>query len=199
MRPDAGLNLRRRSAADALDSRRAGPSGAGAIAFTTFAAYLPVLGAGFIWDDDVYVTENPLLTAPDGLKRIWFSAHFQSQYFPLVYTVFRWQHALWGFHPAGYHLVNLLLHIANALLVWVVLRRLALPGAWFAAAIFALHPVQVESVAWVTELKNTQSTFFYLAALLAWLEEDVWSGLPPGVRGQAPTRDEQDELLGYDR
>lgn len=135
----------------------------------TVAAYWPAYSAGFIWDDDAYVTENTLLTAPDGLWRIWFSAHFQSQYFPLVYTTLRWEHALWGLNPVGYHVVNVALHIVNALLVWGLLRRLALPGAWLAAAVFALHPVQVETVAWVTELKNTESTLFYLLALFAWL------------------------------
>ena len=104
------------------------------------------------------------------MRRIWFSLDSPSQYFPLVYTDFRLEHALWGLNPAGYHWVNILLHAANALLVWRLLRRLGVPGAWLAAAIFALHPVQVESVAWVTELKNVLSLFFFLLALLAWLE-----------------------------
>ncbi len=139
------------------------------IVLATLAAYWPVFSAGFIWDDDVYVTQNALLTAPDGLNRIWFSAHHQSQYFPLVFTTLRFEHALWGLNPLGYHVVNVALHSLNALLVWAMLRRLALPGAWLAAAIFALHPVQVETVAWISELKNTESTFFYLLAMLAWL------------------------------
>ena len=136
----------------------------------TFIAYLPAFTAGFIWDDDRYVTDNPLLTAPDGLWRIWFSLDSPSQYFPLTYTVFRFEHALWGLTPAGYHWVNIVLHAINALLVWRLLQRLGVPGAWLAAAIFALHPVQVESVAWITELKNVMSLFFILLALLAWLE-----------------------------
>jgi protein O-mannosyl-transferase len=136
----------------------------------TIVAYLPAIHAGFIWDDDAYVTENPLLTAPDGLKRIWFSAHHESQYFPLVFTTLRFERKLWGLNPMGYHVVNVLLHSLNALLVWAVLRRLPLPGAWLAAAIWAVHPVNVESVAWITELKNTQSTLFYLVALLAWMK-----------------------------
>jgi tetratricopeptide (TPR) repeat protein len=136
----------------------------------TILAYQPVWQAGFIWDDDVYVTGNKLLTAPDGLRRIWLSQDSPSQYFPLVYTTFRLEHAVWGVRPAGYHWVNLLLHAANALLVWRLLRRLAVPGAWLAAALFALHPVQVESVAWVTERKNVLSLFFVLLALLAWVE-----------------------------
>ena len=146
------------------------PWPAAAILLVTAVAYLPAMHAGFVWDDDHYVTENPLLTAPDGLWRIWFSLHRQSQYFPLTFTTLRLEHMLWGLNPVGYHAVNVLLHGVNACLVWVVLRRLALPGAWWAAAIWALHPVNVESVAWVTELKNTQSTLFSLLALLAWLK-----------------------------
>jgi tetratricopeptide (TPR) repeat protein len=139
------------------------------IIVVVFVAYGPALRAGFVWDDDKYVTDNPMLTAPDGLRQIWFSAHTQSQYFPLVYTTFKVERMLWGLNPLGYHLVNVLLHGLNAVLAWGVLRRLRLPGAWLAAAIFALHPVQVESVAWVTELKNLESLFFSLLALLAWL------------------------------
>jgi tetratricopeptide (TPR) repeat protein len=139
------------------------------IVAATAAAYAPALRAGYVWDDDYYVTENPLLPAPDGLRRIWLSADAPSQYFPLVYTSFRIEYALWGLDPYGYHLVNVLLHAANALLVWWALRRLGAPGAWFAAAIFALHPVHVESVAWITERKNLLSLFFFLASLLAWM------------------------------
>jgi tetratricopeptide (TPR) repeat protein len=131
--------------------------------------YGPALKGDFIWDDDAYVTHNPLLTADDGWQRIWFSAHRQSQFFPLVYSVLRLEFALWGLNPAGYHVVNVLLHALNALLVWRVLKQLGLPGAALAGALFALHPVQVESVAWITELKNTLSTLFLLLALLAWI------------------------------
>jgi protein O-mannosyl-transferase len=141
-------------------------------------SYQPAWNAGFIWDDDEYVTHNPLLTATDGLRRIWFSTDSPSQYFPLVYTNFRAQHALWGLDPAGYHWVNILLHAVNALLVWRLLSRLAIPGAWLGAALFALHPLQVESVAWITELKNVQSLFFSLLALLAWERFVKWRELP---------------------
>lgn len=136
----------------------------------TLLAFQPAWHAGFIWDDDVYVINNPLLTAPDGLWHIWFSLDSPSQYFPLTYTVFRLEHALWGFNPVGYHGVNVLLHAANALLIWRLLKRLNLPGAWLAAAIFALHPVTVEAVAWVTELKSVLSLFFILLTLLCWIE-----------------------------
>jgi len=133
------------------------------------AAYVPALQGGFIWDDDKYVTANPLLTDTNGLHEIWFTAHTQSQYFPLVFTTLRLEHGLWGLNPLGYHLVNVLLHGVNAVLVWLVLRRLRVPGAWLAAALFGLHPVNVESVAWVTELKNVESLFFYLLAVLGWV------------------------------
>lgn len=132
-------------------------------------AYLPALHAGFIWDDDYYVTHNPLLTASDGWRNIWLSAERQSQFFPLVFSTLRLEHDLWGLNPLGYHLVNVLFHAADAVLVWILLKRMTIPGSWIAAALFAVHPVQVESVAWISELKNTQSTFFYLLTLLAWI------------------------------
>ena len=135
----------------------------------TIFVYRPAWNGGFLWDDDVYITNNELLTAPDGLRRIWFSLDSPSQYFPLVYTTFRVEHALWGLNPTGYHWVNLVLHISNALLVWLVLTRLKVPGAWLAGAIFALHPVQVESVAWITERKNVLMGFFFLLTLLSWV------------------------------
>src|SRR5947199_3552130 len=139
------------------------------LAALTIFAYRAAWNGGFLWDDDVYITNNELLTAPDGLRRIWFSLDSPSQYFPLVYSTFRIEHALWGLNPTGYHWVNLLLHVANALLVWRVLARLNVPGAWLAGAVFALHPVQVESVAWITERKNVLMGFFFLLTLLAWL------------------------------
>jgi tetratricopeptide (TPR) repeat protein len=138
------------------------------LVLATAVAYQQAWHAGYVWDDDVYVTGNKLLTAPDGLKRVWFSLESPSQYFPLVYTTFRIERALWGLNPAGYHCVNILLHILNALLVWRLLHDLRMPGAWLAAAIFALHPVQVESVAWITERKNVLMGFFFLLALLSW-------------------------------
>src|SRR6266403_2760539 len=140
------------------------------LAVTTILAYQPAWHGGFIWDDDAYITNNELLTAPDGLRRIWFSLDSPSQYFPLVYTVFRFEHSWWGLNPTGYHVVNILLHIANALLLWGLLARLRVPGAWVAGAIFALHPVQVESVAWITERKNVLMGLFFLLTIRAWVE-----------------------------
>jgi tetratricopeptide (TPR) repeat protein len=133
-------------------------------------AYRPAWHGGFIWDDDRYVANNHLLTAPDGLRRIWFSLDAPSQYFPLTYTLLRMERLLWDLNPAGYHLVNLLLHIANALLVGIILSRLQVRGSWLASGIFALHPVQVESVAWISELKNVLMGFFFLLTVLTWME-----------------------------
>ena len=139
------------------------------LAAATIMAYRPAWNGGFLWDDDAYITNNELLTAPNGLRRIWLSFDSPSQYFPLTYTSFRIERALWGLNPSGYHWTNIFLHVANALLVWRLLARLKLPGAWLAAAIFALHPVQVESVAWITERKNVLMGFFFLLTLFAWI------------------------------
>ena len=144
--------------------------GAVSICALTILAYQPVWHGGFVWDDDRYVTHNNLLTAPDGLRRIWFSLDAPSQYFPLAYTVLRVERSFWGVEPTGYHWVNICLHLANALLVWRLLARLNVPGSWLAAIIFAIHPVQVESVAWISELKNVLMGFFFLLTLLAWTE-----------------------------
>ena len=147
------------------------------IILITCAAYYPALQAGFIWDDDYYVTENHLLTAPDGLRRIWLTTESPSQYFPLTYTIFMIERGLWNLDPLGYHLVNIVLHAINALLVFLLFTRLGLRGAWMIAAIFALHPVHVESVAWVTELKNVLSGLFCLLALISYLrfeENQQW-------------------------
>jgi tetratricopeptide (TPR) repeat protein len=133
-------------------------------------AYWAALRGGFLWDDDLHVTANPVIIGPLGLKEIWTTA--RANYFPLVLTNFWVQHALWGLNPVGYHVVTLACHALAAVLLWRVLHSLAVPGAWLGAAIWALHPVQVESVAWICELKNTQSAVFFLlsvACYLRWL------------------------------
>lgn len=132
-------------------------------------AFLPALRAGWIWDDNSYVTRNATLIDAGGLQRIWVDPAATPQYYPMVYTTFWVEHHLWGLRPGPYHLINLLLHAADAILLWLLLRRLALPGAFLAAALFAVHPVQVESVAWVTERKNVLSALFYLLSLFAYL------------------------------
>jgi tetratricopeptide (TPR) repeat protein len=135
----------------------------------TLAAYLPVLDNGFIWDDDDYVVENPTLRSAEGLRSIWLDYGATPQYYPMVHTTFWLEYQLWQLDPVGYHVVNVLLHALGAVLLWRVLLLLGLPGAWLAAAIFAVHPVHVESVAWITERKNVLSGVFYLVALWAYL------------------------------
>jgi len=137
----------------------------------TIIAYHPAWHGGLIWDDDKYVTE-PGLRSLNGLARIWIQLGATLQYYPFVYSVFWAEHRLWGDATAGYHWANILLHVFSALLLVKILRQLKIPGAWLAAALFALHPVEVESVAWITELKNTLSGVFYLSAALAYLGFD---------------------------
>jgi hypothetical protein len=126
--------------------------------------YLPVWHAGYIWDDDAHITANPCIVGPLGLKEIWTTR--AAQICPLVLTSFWVEHALWGLVPLPYHLVNVLMHAACAVLLWRVLRSMQVPGAWLGAALWALYPLQVESVAWITEMKNTQSGLFYLLTIL---------------------------------
>ena len=133
------------------------------------AAYRPALDAEFIWDDETNVTNNETLRSFDGLRQMWFVPQSIQQYYPLMYTTYWVEYRLWGLRPFGYHLVNILLHGAAVLLVWRVLSQVAVPGAWLAAAIFAVHPVEVESVAWVTERKNVLSLSLALLSMLAYL------------------------------
>jgi len=136
-----------------------------------FLVYQPVWYAGFIWDDDAHVTK-PELRSLAGLGRIWIQVGATHQYYPLFHSAFWVEHRLWGDRPIGYHLANVAMHAVLALLLVKVLRQLEIPGAWLAAAVFALHPIEVESVAWVSELKNTLSGVFYLGAALVYLDFD---------------------------
>lgn len=134
----------------------------------TGVAYLPVLKAGYLWDDEA-LTENPQVRSVSGLPDIWLhpgTNRFEAHYWPVTYTSFWIEHRLWGDWPAGYHLTNLLLHALNGVLLFLLLRRMKLSGAWAAAAVFAVHPVHVESVAWIIERKDVLSAAFYLGAFL---------------------------------
>ena len=135
-------------------------------------AYLPVLKAELIWDDGENITINETLRSLAGLRQMWLVPKSIQQYYPLMYTTYWVEYHLWGVRPFGYHLVNVLLHGANSILVWRLLVRLEVPGAWLAAAIFAVHPVEVESVAWVTERKNVLSLAFALLSMLAYFRFD---------------------------
>ena len=135
-----------------------------------FLAYFPALRGQFLWDDDANVTDNLPLRSLDGLRRIWLELGATQQYYPITHTSFWLEYHLWGLNPLGYHVTNVCLHALNAMLLWLILRRLGVRGAWLGAAIFALHPVQVESVAWITERKNTLSGLFFLGSIFASLK-----------------------------
>lgn len=145
---------------------------AAAIFAAVFLSYAPVWRAGFVWDDDRHVTA-PALRSAHGLGRIWLEVGATQQYYPLLHSAFWLEHRLWGDAPLPYHLLNLALHALAACLFVLVLRRLGVAGAVVAGMVFALHPVGVESVAWISEQKNTLSTVLYLAAALAYLRFDA--------------------------
>jgi protein O-mannosyl-transferase len=139
--------------------------------FATFAFYWPALDGGFIWDDSGHITK-PELRSVQGLSRIWFQLGATQQYYPLVHSGFWLQYRLWGDDPLGYHVVNVVLHCLAACLLFLTLCELEIPGAALAAAIFALHPVNAESVAWISEQKNTLSAALYFTAALFYLKFD---------------------------
>lgn len=141
------------------------------LAALAFIAYLPALRGGLIWDDEAHVT-RPELRSLSGLRRIWFEFGATQQYYPLLHSVFWLEHRMWGEATLGYHLVNVVQHSLAAFLTYLILLRLKIPGALFAAAIFTIHPIEVESVAWISEQKNTLSANFYLSSVLAYLRYD---------------------------
>lgn len=142
-----------------------------AVVVAAFVSYWPALTGQFVWDDDVLLTNNALVKASDGLYRMWFTTE-AVDYWPLTGTSFWIEWRLWGMKPFGYHVTNLLIHLASAGLIWAVLKRLSVPGAAVAASIFALHPVNVESVAWIVQRKNVLSLFFFLLSGLWFLIHD---------------------------
>jgi tetratricopeptide (TPR) repeat protein len=154
---------------------------AGVIALAVFLAYQPSINGNFVLDDDIIITENPNIKAADGLYRFWSTAKEQD-YWPLTYTMLWIEWRIWERHPTGYHLTGLILHIAEALLICIILRKLSIPGAFLAALIFAVHPVNVESVAWISEQKNTMAMLFILLSILWYLK----FLMPTTSMGRAP-------------
>jgi len=147
-----------------------------ALVLLVIVVYLPALHGQFIWDDDFHVVKSAPLRSLAGLGRIWFEPGATQQYYPLTHSSFWLDYHLWGLHPMAYHVENVLLHALSAVLLWLLLRRLEVRGAWLGGALFALHPVCVESVAWITERKNTLAGVFFLAAARGAVE--FWLPLP---------------------
>ncbi len=140
--------------------------------------YYPAIDGTLLWDDWQYTVGNPFLGSWEGLLQIWKAPHTGGlPYFPLTFSTFWLEHYLWGGNLWFDHILSILLHIGNAFLVIKVLQKLRLQGGWWVAALFALHPVHAESVAWVSERSNVLSTFFYLLTLhcyLRFLQDFRW-------------------------
>lgn len=166
------------------------------LAALTFAAYLPAIGGGFVWDDDTFVTHNPTLRSLAGLRAIWFEPGAVQQYYPVTFTSLWVEHHVFGDHAFGYHLLNVALHVGSAVVLWRMLLGLQVAGAWLIAAIFALHPLHVESVAWIVERKNVLSGLLYLLSLFAYLR---FAGLIPAspAQGRSAAADRRDERRWY--
>jgi tetratricopeptide (TPR) repeat protein len=156
-----------------------------ALPLLTAITYIPALRNGFIWDDDDHFVQNPAMIRPDGLRRIWSSLAI-SRYYPLTLTTFWAERKLWGLNPVPYHAVNVAVHALNAVLVFCILKQLGVRGAWGAAALWAIHPVNVESVAWATELKNIQSGLFFFLSFLCFLQFERRSEFSGANRSLAP-------------
>src|SRR6266576_796268 len=137
----------------------------------TALAYWPAWNGKPIWDDNSHITQ-PELRSWHGLVEIWTQVGATQQYYPLVHSIFWIEQKLWGDSVLGYHLVNILFHALGAVFLLQILLRLKIPGAWLAAGLFALHLVQVESVAWISELKNTLSGLFFFWSILTYLDFD---------------------------
>ncbi len=145
------------------------PAGVAIIIIVAIIAYFPSLSGGFLLDDE-FLTNNSLIKAADGLYRFWCTTEAQD-YWPVTNTTFWIEWRLWGMNPTGYHVTNLILHIIEALLIWIILRKLSIPGAFLGAVIFAVHPVNVESVAWIAQRKNLMAMLFFLLSILCYLRQ----------------------------
>jgi tetratricopeptide (TPR) repeat protein len=166
--------------------------GAGLIAAAVLIAYYPSIHGGFILDDDVLLTTSNTIRASDGLFRFWWPWNLAldkqpADYWPLSNTTLWLEWRLWHLDPTGYHVTNLILHIIDSLLVWAVLQRLHVPGAWLAGLLFAVHPVNVESVAWIAQRKDVMAVLFFLLSILFWIKSEPNEELATGgtARGNA--------------
>jgi tetratricopeptide (TPR) repeat protein len=186
---------RARSDESTASARLLGVSaGIALIALIVFIAYLPSINGGFILDDDRLLTENELVRASDGMYRFWCTTE-SVDYWPATNNTFWIEWRLWGMNPAGYHVTNLILHVAEALLIWVILRKLSIPGAFWAAMLFALHPVNVEAAAWIAQRKDMLAVLFFLLSILWYLKADM----PTVNMGMAPAPSARSQEGPWDR
>jgi protein O-mannosyl-transferase len=170
-----------------------------ALALMTFIVFLPALKAGFVnWDDDINFLDNANYRGLGAAQLQWmFTTFLIGHYIPFTWMTFGLDYVVWGMNPAGYHLTNILLHVANAVLFYFIalhLLRLSVParpadgpsapilGSAFATLLFAVHPLRAESVAWITERRDVLSGLFCLAAILTYLQ---YCGVPDRQTGRA--------------
>jgi protein O-mannosyl-transferase len=158
--------------------------GATLIAVAVLIAYWPAHNGGFIFDDELLLAYNPMIKASDGLYRYWFTKE-ALDYWPVTNSTFWLEWRLWEMNTSGYHATNIILHIFDAILIWLVLQRLAVPWPWLAAMLFAVHPVNVESVAWITQRKNLLALLFFLLSILWWLNADAQAFSKVATSGRA--------------
>ncbi len=173
------------------------PAGAAILVLAAVFAYLPSLSGEFVMDDDLFVTANNLIQNPDGLRKLWSTPEYE-EFYPLSYSTFWIEWRLWESNTAGYHTVNLTMHIIGAMLIWVILRKLSIPGAFLAAVIFAVHPVNVESVAWIAQRRNVAAMLFLLLSILYFLKlEDPSSLRQKGLHNPDSSHAAGRSLLWY--
>ncbi len=153
------------------------------IASLALLVYLPAMDGDFILDDDAYLTNSLLIASPDGWYRLWITTQPTMDYYPVSNTTLWIEWRLWKSNPTGYHITNLLLHIASAILLWLVLQQLAIPGAFLAALLFTIHPVNVESVAWIAQRKGLLAIVFALLSVWWYLKADE---VVPAAANDAP-------------
>ena len=148
-------------------------AGAALIVVAGFLVYLPSISGGYLLDDPSLLTDNNLINKiPNGLYYFWCTTE-PIDYWPATNTTFWLEWRLWGMHLSGYHVTNLILHIVESLLIWIILRKLSIPGAFLAGMIFAVHPVNVEAVAWISQRKNMTAMLFFLLSILWYLKAET--------------------------
>jgi protein O-mannosyl-transferase len=143
------------------------------IALACLWVYSPSYHGDWLWDDDQLLTANPVVQSGSltGLSKLWFNPD-GADFFPLSYTALWAQWPFFKNQPTGYHVTTIVLHLIGSMLLWALLDRMQIPGAWLSSLIFAIHPVAVESVAWVSETKNTLSLPLFLLSCLCWVVQD---------------------------